>query len=150
MVGTSPIMTIDGYSIKHTEREDCIMRRAAILWITVSVVYLLLGSVAYAQEDVTIVIAPKQFVLDYQGTKVTVHTSIVYGDAINGSIDMHNMDGASINPIGFFADDRGFLVVKFAAEDLQLIVSPPSAKLTMTGELTSGGNFIGTDMIRVK
>ena len=126
------------------------MRRAAILWITVSVVYLLLGSVAYAQEEVAIVIAPKQFVLDYQGTKVTVHTNITYGDAVNESIEMHNMDGASIDPIAFFADDRGFLVVKFAAEDLQKIVAPPSAELTMTGDFTAGGSFSAADMIRVK
>ena len=120
------------------------------MWVTISVVYLLLGSVAYAQEEVTIVIAPKQFVLDYQGTKVTVHTNIPYGDAVNESIEMHNTDGASIDPIAFFADDRGFLVVKFAAEDFRMIVTPPSAELIMTGELTAGGSVSAADMSRVK
>ncbi len=126
------------------------MRRAAILWVTVAVVSLLLSGVSYAQGEVTIVIAPKQFVIDYQGTRVTVHTSIPYGDAVNESIEMHNMDGASIDPIAYFADDRGFLVVKFSAEDLRMIVSPPSAELTMTGDFTAGGSFSATDMIRVK
>ena len=111
----------------------------------------LIGPVAVsAQEEVTITIAPKQFVLDYLGTKVTVHTNIPYGDAINESIEMHNPDGASIAPIGYKSDDRGFLVVKFAAEDVAMIAAAPRAELTMTGDFTSGGSFSATDIIRVK
>lgn len=105
---------------------------------------------AVAQEEVSITIAPKHFVLDYQGTKVTVHTDIPYGNAVNESIEMHNEDGASIEPIGFKSDDRGYLVVKFSASDLAMIASPPRAELTMTGQFTVGGEFFGTDVIRVK
>lgn len=105
---------------------------------------------ASAQEEVTITIAPKNFVLDYQGTKVTVHTNIPYGDAVNESIEMHNSDGASIEPIGFKSDDRGFLVVKFSAENVAMIAAPPRAELTMTGDFTAGGSFSATDVIRVK
>jgi hypothetical protein len=103
-----------------------------------------------AQEEVSITIAPKQFVLDHMGTKVTVHTDIPYGEAVNETIEMHNTDGASIEPIGFKSDDRGYLVVKFSARDLAMIAFPPSAKLTMTGDFTAGGSFTGTDVIRVK
>jgi hypothetical protein len=126
------------------------MRKAATLCITLATVCLLMGSASNAQEQVTITIAPNQFVLDYLGTKVTVHTNIPYGNAVNESIEMHNVGGASIDPIGFKSDDRGYLVVKFAAEDLQMIVAPPSAKLTMTGDLTAGDSFSATDVIRVK
>jgi hypothetical protein len=126
------------------------MRRAAILTIAVAVVSMLMAAGSNAQEPVTITIAPNQFVLAYQGTKLTVHTNILCGDAISESIEMHNLDGASIDPIGFKCDDRGYLVVKFSAEDVAMIVSPPSAELTMTGDLTNGGSFSATDAIRVK
>jgi hypothetical protein len=126
------------------------MRRAAILTIVVAVVSMLLASSANAQEEVAITIAPNQFVLAYEGTKLTVHTNIPCGGAINESIEMHNLDGASIDPIGFKCDDRGYLVVKFSAEDVAMIVSPPSAELTMTGDLVGGGSFSATDAIRVK
>ncbi len=126
------------------------MRKAAILTIAVAVVSMLMASGSSAQEPVTITIAPNQFVLAYKGTQLTVHTNIPYGDAINDSIEMHNLDGASIDPIGFKTDDRGYLVVKFSAEDVSKIVSPPSAELTMTGDLTGGGSFSATDAIRVK
>ena len=104
----------------------------------------------FAQEEVTITIAPYQFVLDHQGAKVTVHTNIPCGGAINESIEMHNVDGASISPIGFKCDDRGNLVVKFSSVDMALIVVPPSAELTMTGNFAAGGSFSATDAIRVK
>lgn len=126
------------------------MRKAAILWVAMAVVSLFLAGGLNAQEPVTITITPNQFVLDYQGTKVTVHTNIPYGDAIGESIEMHNMDGASIDPILIISDDRGYLVVKFSADDLAMIVSPPSAELTMTGDYTAGGSFSATDAIRVK
>ena len=126
------------------------MRKATTLTLAVAVVSMFMALGSSAQEPVSITIAPNTFVLAYQGTKVTVHTNIPYGDAINESIEMHNLDGASIDPIGFKFDDRGFLVVKFSAEDLAMIVSPPSAELTMTGDLTAGGSFTATDAIRVK
>ena len=109
------------------------MRKTIILTIAVAVVSMFMASGSGAQEPVTITIAPNQFVLAYQGTKVTIHTNIPNGDAINESIEMHNIDGASIDPIGFTVDDRGYLVVKFSAEDFAMIVAPPSAELTMTG-----------------
>lgn len=115
-----------------------------------AVVMLGTTGAAYAQEEVAIIISPKQFVIDYLGTKVSVHTNIPYGDAVNESIEMHNTDGASISADGFGMDDRGYLVVKFTAEDMRKIVVPPSAELTMTGDYTTGGSFSATDIIRVK
>lgn len=126
------------------------MGKASILWVMMAVVMLGTTGAAYAQEEVAIIISPKQFVIDYLGTKVSVHTNIPYGDAVNESIEMHNTDGASISADGFGMDDRGYLVVKFTAEDMRKIVVPPSAELTMTGDYTTGGSFSATDIIRVK
>jgi len=126
------------------------MRKATTLLIALAVISLCIAGSLNAQELVTITIAPDQFVLNYQGTKVTVHTNIPYSDAITESIEMHNMDGASIDPIGFVVDDRGQLVVKFSANDVAMIVSPPSAELTLTGDFVAGGSFSATDAIRVK
>ena len=126
------------------------MRKAAILLITLAAVSVFMAGGLNAQEPVTITIAPAQFVLDYQGTTVTVHTNITCGDAVNESIEMHNIDGASINPIGFKCDNRGNLVVKFSSDDVAMIVAPSSAELTLTGDFAAGGSFSATDAIRVK
>lgn len=125
-------------------------RMPAILVMAVLVLVSALSSGARGQDAVTITIAPKQFVIAYEGTKVTVHTNIPYGDAVNESIEMHNADGKSINPSGFGMDDRGYLVVKFLADDVEMIVTPPTEQLFMTGDFTAGGNFSATDVIRVK
>ena len=123
------------------------MRKAAMITIALAIVSMFMAGSLNA--EVTITIVPNNFVLDYDGSKVVVHTNIPFGDAINDSITLSSNAG-EIEPVGFKSDDRGNLVVKFSAEDLATIVSPPSATLTLTGEFTVGGTFSATDAIRVK
>jgi hypothetical protein len=141
------------------ERKDCIIMLKAALFsgktttrlaIVILVLVAAVSGGVKGQDVVTITISPNQFVLDYDGSKISVHTNIPCGDVDRGTVELHNLDGASIKPMGFKCDDRGNLVVKFSSEDLAKIVSPPSAELTLTGSYSGGGSFSASDVIRVK
>ena len=125
-------------------------RMATLLAVVILVLVASVSSGTRAQDAVTIKISPDQFVLGYDGTKISVHTNIPCGDVEQGTVELHNLDGASISPMGFGCDDRGNLVVKFSSEDVAKIVSPPSAELTLTGSYSGGGSFSASDVIRVK
>jgi hypothetical protein len=93
---------------------------------------------------VPIDIAPSMLVLDSPGTCVTVHAEIAYGDVDHDSLLMNG-----VSPSYTKADARGELVVKFEREDIQNIVSPPEATLTLTGLTVDGTPFTGSDTITV-
>ena len=95
--------------------------------------------------EVGITIAPHALVLGVEGTWVTVHTDVRYGSAVNTSL---MLDGV---PAAFaYADDRGYLVVKFTQGAIEAIVTPPDASLTLTGWFTDGTPFFGVDTILVR
>jgi hypothetical protein len=130
-----------------------IRRKAATQFVMAWLILVLIAAVSSGvkgQDEVKITISPNQFVLDYEGSKISVHTNIPCGDVDRGTVEMHNLDGSSIEPLMFKCDDRGNLVVKFSSKELAKIVSPPEAELIMTGSYIGGGEFSASDVIRVK
>jgi len=99
---------------------------------------------ADAPIQISIRIAPAALVLGLEGTWVTIHTDVRYGSADNGTLELNGIPAAFT-----YADDRGYLVVKFRQGAVEAIVAPPSATLTLTGLFTTGTPFYGTGIIKV-
>jgi hypothetical protein len=99
---------------------------------------------ADAPTEISIRIAPNSLVLGVEGTWVTVHTSVRYGSALNSTLELSGIPASLA-----YADDRGFLVVKFSQRAVEAIVAPPSATLTLTGLFNDGAPFYGTGTIKV-
>jgi len=90
-------------------------------------------------------VAPAMLVLGAPGTCVTVHAEIPYGEVDHTTLALNGVDPTSVK-----SDNRGELVVKFAREDIEGIVSPPEATLVLTGLTVSGTPFSGSDTIAVQ
>jgi hypothetical protein len=95
--------------------------------------------------EILIQISPATLVLDSPGTWVTVHAEIAYGDVDHATLTMNGVELTYSK-----SDNCGDLVVKFAREDIQDIVSPPEATLVLTGLTVSGESFIGSQVIKVE
>jgi len=95
--------------------------------------------------EIPIQVSPATLILDSPGTWVTVHAEIPYGDVVHTTLTMNGVELVYSK-----SDNRGELVVKFAREDIQDIVSPPEAMLTLTGTTTSGETFVGSEMVPVQ
>ena len=95
--------------------------------------------------EVSVKISPAALVLGVEGTWVTVHTNVPFTSADRTSLLLDGVPAALA-----FADDRGYLVVKFAQGAIEAIVTPPEASLTLTGQFTNGTPFFGTDTILVR
>lgn len=120
--------------------------------IIVLVLGLLLAAPASARKygDDTMFISPRMFVVDYQGSRLTVHTEIPFGDVDRDTLELFGVDGASIVPVFVKPDLRGNLVAKFAADDIRTIVAVPRTELTLTGLFKDGESFSLHATIRVK
>ena len=95
--------------------------------------------------EITIQVSPATLILDSPGTWVTVHAEIPYSDVDHATLTMNGVELVYTK-----SDNRGELVVKFAREDIQNIVSPPEALLTLTGTTISGETFVGSEVIPVQ
>ncbi len=95
--------------------------------------------------EILIQVSPATIILDSPGTWVTVHAEIAYGDAVDATLTMNGVELTYAK-----SDNRGELVVKFAREDIQSIVSPPEATLTLTGLTVSGETFVGSETVPVQ
>ncbi len=95
--------------------------------------------------EVPIQISPATLILDSPGTWVTVHADIAYSAVDSATLMMNGVELVYSK-----SDDCGDLVVKFARADIQGIVSPPEALLTLTGLTVSGEPFSGAQMIKVQ
>lgn len=100
---------------------------------------------AALELNVPIQVSPATLVLDSPGTWVTVHAEIAYGDVDHTALTMNGVELAHSK-----SDNRGELVVKFEREDIQNIVSPPEATLTLTGLTVDGTPFAGSQVIKVE
>ncbi len=101
--------------------------------------------------DGTMFISPKMFVVDYQGSNLTIHTEVPFGD-VDRDVELllYGVGDVSIAPVSVKPDLRGNLVVKFAADDIRTIVVPPKTELTLTGYYKDGESFSLCATIRVK
>jgi hypothetical protein len=97
------------------------------------------------EMDIVIQVSPATLILDSPGTWVTVHAEIAYSAVDQATLTMNDVELVYSK-----SDNRGELVVKFAREDIQDIVSPPQALLTLTGLTISGDVFTGSAMIPVQ
>ena len=95
--------------------------------------------------DIVIQVSPATLILDSPGTWVTVHAEIAYSDVDQATLTMNGVELVYSK-----SDNRGELVVKFAREDIQNIVSPPEATLTLTGLTVDGTPFAGSETIPVE
>ncbi len=95
--------------------------------------------------EVLIQVSPATLVLDSPGVWVTVHAEIPYGDVVDATLTMNGVELTFAK-----SDNHGDLVVKFERADIQNIVSPPEAMLTLTGMTVSGEPFFGSEMIGVE
>jgi hypothetical protein len=113
---------------------------------------LLLAAPASARKygDNTMLVSPSMFVLEYQGSRLTVHTEISFGDIDRNSLEMSGAVGTSIRPVFVKSDNRGMLVAKFAADDIRTIIEVPRTTLTLTGNYKDGEPFSLFATIRVK
>jgi hypothetical protein len=98
-----------------------------------------------AVMEIVIQVSPATIILDSPGTWVTVHAEIPYSDVDHATLTMNGVELVYSK-----SDNRGELVVKFAREDIQGIVSPPEALLTLTGTTNSGETFIGSEVVPVQ
>lgn len=101
--------------------------------------------VAAEAVEVSITLSPHALVLGVEGTWVTVHTDVPFGSAVVSSLFLEGVPAAAA-----FADDRGFLVVKVHQADIEALVSPPEASLTLVGTFKDGTPFFGVDTIVVR
>lgn len=100
---------------------------------------------AELELSVPIQVSPATLVLDSPGTWVTVHADIAYGDVDHATLTMNGVEVVYVK-----SDNCGDLVVKFDRRDVQDIVSPPEATLTLTGFTVDGTPFAGSQVIRVE
>ena len=113
---------------------------------------LLLAAPATARQyfDGTMLVSPNVYVIDFQGTRLSIHTEVPFSEIVRSSIVLHGVNGATITPVAVFSDLRGNLVAKFSAEAMLKIVEIPRTDLTLTGLYTEGGDFALHATITVK
>jgi len=100
---------------------------------------------ARTDDPLGVAVSPQMLLLSSdQGGEVTVHTAIPLSSVDRASVAL---DGIAATGTG--ADACGNLVAKFCEADVKAIVSPPEATLTLTGVLTSGETFSGSDTVKV-
>ena len=92
-----------------------------------------------------ITISPNTLVLSSPDTIVTVHSNIPYGSVDTASLTLNGIEATFTK-----ADACGDLVVKFSRGDIQGIVEPGTATLTLLGSLKDGTAFSASDDITVR
>ena len=103
------------------------------------------GKVDPDAEGVPIYVSPHVIVLDGEVSCVTVHADIPLSEVVNASVELNGL-----TPYLVKRDSRGLLVAKFHMADVEEIVAPPTARLTLTGMTTAGVAFSGSETVRVK
>lgn len=103
------------------------------------------GALAIGALDVCVTVSPSTIVLGLdKGSEVTVHTDIPLSVVDRSSVAL-----SGVTPYTTFADSCGNLVAKFRQEEIESIVAPPQATLTLTGMTEDGESFSGSDTVRV-
>ncbi|MBN1825450.1 MAG: hypothetical protein JW958_04220 [Candidatus Eisenbacteria bacterium] len=96
--------------------------------------------------DVTIRIAPSVLQLDtVQGGEITVHADIPLS-----RVDTFSVELSGVPALYTKADARGNLVAKFDENEIEALVSPPEATLTLIGLTVDGEPFTGSGVVGVR
>lgn len=99
---------------------------------------------ARTEDPLGIAVSPQTFLLSATQGSVSVHTAIGYS-----TVDLESLALNGVAPTSTKADSRGNLVAKFDEAEIEALVEPPTADLTLTGLLKDGTAFSGTDRVRV-
>ena len=114
--------------------------------IAILSVFTLATTNSYA-FDINIDVAPNVLNIQSKSVVVTVHTDVAYNLVLGSSVFLNDV---AIDH--WKADDRGNFVAKFSSDEVKnldgLIIDDYNT-LVMTGYLTSGEAFIGTQDILV-
>ena len=124
-------LRIGGYKIMKAT----LIMLVAVLSLTASVL---------ADLSVSVKLSPSALVLGGPGEWVTAHTDIALSLVDRSSVELDGIAAVTVK-----ADNRGQLVAKFRRADVEAIVEPGPATLTLTGLTTDGEPFSGEDTIRV-
>lgn len=98
-----------------------------------------------SDDPLGVAVSPQNLILNWdQGGAVVVHTDIPYG-----AVDCSSLELSGVPVWWTKADDRGCLVAFFHEAEVEAIVSPPAAVLTLTGCDVYGEEFVGSDTVMV-
>jgi len=119
------------------------------LVLVVSLCLVVVASVAAfsgrTDDPLGVAVSPHTLILGAdQGGTVAVHTAIPLS-----AVDTSTLDLNGIPVMWTKADARGELVAMFSEDAVKAIVTPPSALLTLTGEMKDGTGFWGSDEAQV-
>ena len=124
------------------------MKKWAVYVSIIALGAVVFAPLSYSQEEVenvVIQVSPSALILGAPGARVTVHADIAYSAVVGSSVTLNGVPA-----VATFADDCGNLVAKFAQEEIEAIVAPPSATMTLVGTRVDGVTFSGSDTIMVK
>jgi hypothetical protein len=99
----------------------------------------------FSDTEIYIKVSPHVIVLESDGTWVTVHTNIPYGQVETSSVTLNGVPAALTK-----ADLKGYLVAKFGQTDIKAIVAPPEALLELRGLKTDGDEFSGSEVVEIR
>jgi hypothetical protein len=94
--------------------------------------------------EIELRISPNTIVIGSPGDWVTAHTDIAFSSVNTATVSLNGVPAAWT-----LADNKGNLVAKFVRDDVENIISPPDALLSLTGMTIEGENFSGSDVVRV-
>jgi len=119
------------------------------LVLVVSLCLVVVASVAAfsgrTDDPLGVAVSPHTLILGAdQGGTVAVHTAIPLS-----AVDTSTLYLNGIEVMWTKADARGELVAMFSEDAVKAIVTPPSALLTLTGQMADGADFWGSDEARV-
>ncbi len=124
------------------------MRKGLICALTVALAVSLTNqafSNARTDDPLGVAVSPQTLILSLdQGGAVTVHTLIRLTAVNTESLTLNGVPADAA-----WADSRGNLVARFSESEIEAIVAPPSAVLTLKGVMNDGTAFAGWDEVRV-
>ena len=123
-------------------------------FVTICIIFLMLIFLNAPAEcqgfEIDIAISPNTLNLQSQGSVVTVHTTIPYGDVAYESVFLNGIAISS-----WKADNKGFFVAKFSMSEVKALadegclIVPGDNELTLAGYTTKEKEFLGSDIITV-
>lgn len=124
------------------------MRRGFVLLTALVCTLGLIGQVfsnSRTDDPLGIAVSPQTLILSMdQGGAVTVHTAISLS-----AVDTSSLTLSGVAAEAAWADSCGNLVARFDEAEIEALVAPPGADLTLEGKMIDGAAFAGSDEVRV-
>ncbi|MBN2071602.1 MAG: hypothetical protein JW814_09120 [Candidatus Krumholzibacteriota bacterium] len=127
------------------------MKRISIATLALVLVISLSGiSLGADRWEEQITISPQVLVLDFAGTRISIHSIIPAADLVKNSIYIEVNGAGPIAPCGLGVDLRGNIVVKVRVDDIRQYVAPPSAEIALRGLYVSGEELFATGTVGIR